>query len=55
LFINCTSKAQDELMMMVEEMSASRVGLKTELYYHHLSEEKDLSKLVTIFRSAAKI
>ena len=42
-------------MTRVEEMSASRAGLKAELYYHDLSEDEDLSKLVTIFRNAAKI
>lgn len=36
-------------------MSASRIGLKAELYYHGICEEEDLSNLVTIFRSAAKI
>lgn len=55
MFINCTSKGQDELLTRVEEMTARRVGLKAELYYHNLSEEEDLSKLVTIVRNATKI
>lgn len=54
LFINCTSKRQDELMTRMEEMSSSRIGLKAELYYD-ICEEEDLSNLVTIFRKAAKI
>lgn len=55
LFINCTSKKQDEWMTRMEEMSASRIGLKAELYYHDICEEEDLSNSVTIFRNAAKI
>lgn len=43
------------MMMRMEEMSASRIGLKAELYYHDICEEEDLSNLVTIFRNAAKI
>lgn len=54
-FINCTSKRQGELMTRMEEMSASGIGLKTELYYHGICEEEDLSNLETIFRNAAKI
>lgn len=54
LFINCTSKLQDELITRVEEMSGSRVGLKAELYYYDLSEEEDLSKLVTVFSQDLK-
>lgn len=42
-------------MTRVEEMSASRVVLKAELYFHDLSEEEDLSKLVTILRNAAML
>lgn len=42
-------------MTRAEEMSASRVVLKAELYFHDLSEEEDLSKLVTIFRNAAML
>lgn len=55
LSVNCTSNRQDELMTRMEEMSASRTGLKAELYYHDICEEEDLSNLVTVFRKAAKI
>lgn len=58
LIMHCLSTAPvrgKTMMMRMEEMSASRIGLKAELYYHDICEEEDLSNLVTIFRNAAKI
>lgn len=51
----CLSTAEWGAGWAGEEMSASRAGSKAELYYHDLSEEEDLSKLVTVHRNAAKI
>lgn len=58
LIMHCLSTAPvrgKTMMTRMEEMSASRTGLKAELHYHDICEEEDLSNLVTIFRNAAKI